>query len=289
MYKTKATSQVDEKTIERLLPYIINRAGAGLLDVVLVMIVAFVFFMFSLSGILNNQQYIDGVEQSKRIIADSHLYDSEGNTFEYDAKKYDEIITYFYSHNNKVLLEQYNDRKQKSGLFDYDGNKYVLKEEANSDEVDKFYTVEYQQARLVLTNSTELREMSLYAINLFVTSLVICLSVSLIVFYLVIPLISKNKSTLAQSLNKIRPVDFKSFTIISNKQVFLRFLVYSFLYFYLPIYAIQMIGGHVIIIDTLLVVFNITNKYNRGLQDLLSFSIMVDSRKYEEGVFNNGE
>ena len=107
---------------------------------------------------------------------------------------------------------------------------------------------------------------------------------ALAVFYLVIPLRTERHQTLGQKVNSIRPVSAEDLFSITKKQILLRFLVFALFYFYLPLLLLFTVGAHAVVLLLLLIVFNITFKYHRGVQDLLSSTMMIDIRKENTGV-----
>ena len=148
---------------------------------------------------------------------------------------------------------------------------------------ETFLTDEYRKACALLAKDPEVRSLSLKGMTMQLTAVFVAFSIALSAFYLVIPLCTRRRQTLGQRLNSIRPADYRTLDPASKKQVVIRFLVFAVFWFYLPAVLLFIIGGHVVVCVAALVIFNITFKYHRGIQDLLSSTIMVDARKESTG------
>ena len=262
--------------------YIASRAGAAIADLLLTVLTAVTLLFLLNRAVLRPLGYEDLRDRTRALYTASGLYDADLEELPYNAKAYDAAVTAYYaSLPDGAGARAYRQAKADSGLFA--GSDGVLREDADAAAAETFLTGEYRKAREALARDPEVRSLSMKGMTMQLTAAFIAFSIALSAFYLVIPLRTRRHQTLGQMLNSIRPADYGSLDPATKKQVLIRFLVFAVFWFYLPAVLLFIIGGHVVVCVAALVIFNITFKYHRGIQDLLSSTIMVDARKEKTG------
>ena len=280
------TIKTTEKDIRKdLEANMVFRAGSGMTDFLIVVIVSIVLFFGAYYGIFPHTQFQDIQDKTYQLYDESRLFDEEYNRYEYDRNKYEEVITYFYTTNqyaiDKQKMAEFGEAKKASGLFMENEGSYVVRENADEEQVKSFYEDQYAKALTFFVNETEVRSLSIRGMSMLVLAAFIAFSICCVIFYLLVPLKSAGHQTAGQKMNNIRPVDYETLGELTKQQVLLRFLVYSIFYYYLPFMLGFMFsaGSLMFMIPIIAMIFNIVNKYHRGIQDVLSNSIMVDARQ----------
>lgn len=291
--KQARAADYDDDLRKSILPFIVNRAGAGLIDLALAVILTTVFMVLAVQGINSHRGHIENVEAYKQVLEQSHLFDSDNEMqrYDYDRNKYEEVITYFYSNDiralNDRMLDEYAEAKRKSALFDE--TDYSLKANASEAEAETFYVAEYEKALSYFAQDPAVQALAKRTAVPWMIALIVSLTAALSIVYLAVPLITVNKVTLGQKFNRLMPVDYETLKPITNKRVVLRFLVFTVLYFFLPLRLFPIFGDQVLLLTVVLIAFNVTYKYHRGLQDLLSFTVVIDGTKRSEALNNEIE
>ncbi len=273
---------------DELKAYIVSRAGSGLLDLLLAAVTAVLLFLAVFLPARKLSFYTDLQDRTRAIYADSGLFGEDLDPLPYDASVYDAAIERYYSSDADAVrngfLEEYRSAAENTGLFEQSSSSRSVRKDADPDAVQSFLSGEYETALKRFSAGAEIRRLSMRGMSVPILIAFLALTVSLLLFYLVIPLKSKQHQTLGQKINAIRPVDYSSLFSISRRQLLIRFLAYVLFYIYLPLFLLFWAGGEAILLFAFPVIFNITFKYHRGVQDLLSSTIMIDIRK--EGMNN---
>lgn len=279
MTDKKAPEVISEQARESLAPFIVTRAGSGLIDLFIVAALTALLALAGLSMIVN-----PALQQSREFYMNSGLYGENMTALELEGEQYDEVLTVFYSSNTRAVrenrLQEYLKAKADSGLFDTDGN---VNSDADAGEVKEFYSQQYELAIRYLDEDPEIRALAQKGMLQVRVIIMICFLLLSIAFYLIIPLKTMRHVTLGQMVNKIKPVDYATLKEITGKQVVLRWVVFVTLYFYVPFTFAQMNGTAAIGILAALVVFNITFRNQRGIHEVLSSTMMIDIRKETGG------
>ena len=266
----------DSDVRDELKAYIVSRAGAAIADLLITVLTAVTLLFLINRAVLRPLGYEDLRERTRALYVASGLYDENLDLLPYSAETYDAAIAAFYGHCPDGA-EAYLRAREQSGLFT--APEGGLRADADAAVAETFLTGEYEKARELLAKDPEVRSLSAKGMTMQLTAVFAAFSAALAGFYLAIPLCTRRRQTLGQRINSIRPADYKTLDPASKKQVVIRFLTFAVFWFYLPAALLFVIGGHVVVCVAALVIFNITFKYHRGIQDLLSSTIMVDARK----------
>ncbi len=254
----------------KLVPFVISRAGGGMIDFGLTLVVTVILFTLVFVLTPSDKGFRKAITDTRSYYQASGLYDESIRAFEYDEETYDKAITVFY---------QNNERAVKDGLIkEYLSAKEDLKNK-DAEGIKAFYSEEYQKALDYLDHDPVIIELMTRGMSTLILIGFTAFTLAVIVFYLIIPLKSFRHQTLGQKINRIKPVDFNTLQGIDKKAVLLRFASYAVLYFYIPYLLFYVIGDLTVGLIAILIVFNITFKYQRGLHDLISMTMMADITK----------
>ena len=219
-------------------PYFITRFGIAFIDLLIVAAITLGMQLLFKNTIFDVFDYSTKVEELREIAKNSGLYVISGTSYvEVDKayteakdrlKEYDPRITYFYTHNDRAIkenkIEEFNNAKIVTNFFDIDSDGNLTpKENIDDSYFIQFYEKQYGLAlEYLMADSTYIIDAS-DTFLIFVLFLLLSISIANIISYLVVPLLSKKKQTLAQMLFKVMVVDYKKDLAMTNKQVVIRF------------------------------------------------------------------
>lgn len=241
-------------------------------------------------------------EKYKERLVDSHLYilkddglcysidiiNNDNSMSEEDYILYLETqLTLFYLDDDFKCsnIDQYIElKKNKEELFKYDSvlNTYIFLDSVDNETKLKFYkeAVTYSIDR-VLANDEKVEEYLNQIMKNGLISLSTSFMLSMFIFFLIIPLISKNRSTIGKYMFKIGLIDLKSKEILSRQQYTLRFIV-----LFLETSISLMCYGGVLLISF---AFTIFTKNNSSLHDFASKSMPINLISYSKIIEEEGE
>ena len=241
-------------------------------------------------------------EKYKERLVDSHLYilkddglcysidiiNNDNSMSEEDYILYLETqLTLFYLDDDFKCsnIDQYIElKKNKEELFKYDSvlNTYIFLDSVDNETKLKFYkeAVTYSIDR-VLANDEKVEEYLNQIMKNGLISLSTSFMLSMFIFFLIIPLISKNRSTIGIYMFKIGLIDLKSKEILSRQQYTLRFIV-----LFLETSISLMCYGGVLLISF---AFTIFTKNNSSLHDFASKSMPINLISYSKIIEEEGE
>ena len=256
---------------------LLRRLAALFIDILVVLLAALIVDSIATTPILNaTTDYDEKYQELNDVLVESHLYkyDSEGYIIVIDDN-YDNNLKYFYEKYDS--LENYYSLKESSGYFDYDDatGEWVKKEDALDKDVKIFYIIAVDQAidNILLEEenvSTLYAHLEAYNLIVFVINLFLGLTIT----FLIVPLLSKDGSTVGMKPFFLQVVEKKNGENATKLQILFRYLIVISLYVLASVYLF----GLPLIISAAIMMFT---KERLSLCDLLCSNYVVDSGKYE--------
>lgn len=281
-------------------PTTIRRIGIAITDFFLFILLFLIFNSYIISPLFaESANYVKTVESYTQRMLDSHLYVKSNNTIvelidTYDDKtdekafylNVDQKITKFYIDfaNDGINIETYNKSKQDSQYFNVVDDEYVIKNEVTIERIRTFFNSEYEKALTLFNNYDDVyldlaRDITMYSIF----TIVISITLSSLILYLIIPLCMKNGETIGKKLFSIGVASAKDGFRVRKSQLVIRYLVFYTLEILVSIIAI----GLPLIVSFSMLVFS---KNGYTIHDYLAATVLVDRKKsviykdYEEFI-----
>lgn len=279
-----------KKDLEQLSrPSLLRRIGSGLLDLLFIFLLLALIELFAATVLFKPLGYFDAQSNIETIFAESGLYVRRNgfNTLISNAldqnktieENYDIPITKFYTENERAKQEgklaEYRKSKLDSNLYKLDGDVLVKSEGVGEETLKTFYEQEYKKAITFLTQDKTYVSAVNKTFNIMVYSIFVSFLISVGTFYFAIPLARKNGETLGQIICKICLMDARNVSRVRKMQVCLRSLTLVVLDFLIPFW-VYIFFGHVTMIPILVTfAMECLMKYNRGVQDWASFTMVI--------------
>lgn len=283
-----------------------KRLISAFLDFVLFIIVFFVLQNFVGTAILNNAtKYPESYQQFVDFQIDTRLYVKEENvikiiynkTFSEGEDKYsyyDDNLTYFYKNYVEATDEYPNpvdrltDAKENSDYFVEQDGTFVFASETTEEQKNSFYKLQIDSANNLLYNNKDFVKIANKVSSYVLGNLFICLFVSALLFYLILPLVFKNGQTLGKKLFTLGLVS-KNDHPLKFYQVLVRFLTFFFIEIVLGLIT----SGITLIISFAILCFT---KEQTALHDYMASTRVVDLKllaveeeNFQEEVLVNEE
>lgn len=290
---------------KRLIEYsgVSKRVFAFLIDILCTLLIAINLNNFVFSNLTKESLGTTVLEQKyKERLEDSHLYilKEDGLCYSIDIINYDNSmneeeyilyldtqLTLFYLDEDFECsnIEQYNElKKNNEDIFKYDNilNTYVYLENVDHEAKLKFYkdAVTYSIDK-VLVNDEQVENYLNQIMRNGLISLSMSFMASMFIFFLIIPMINKNRSTIGKYMFKIGLIDINTKEILSRQQYTLRFIV-----LFLETTISLMCYGGVLLISF---AFTIFTKNNSSLHDFASKSMPINLISYSKFIEEEGE
>ena len=290
---------------KRLIEYsgVSKRVFAFLIDILCTLLIAINLNNFVFSNLTKESLGTTVLEQKyKERLEDSHLYilKEDGLCYSIDIINYDNSmneeeyilyldtqLTLFYLDEDFKCsnIEQYNElKKNNEDIFKYDNilNTYVYLENVDHEAKLKFYkdAVTYSIDK-VLVNDEQVENYLNQIMRNGLISLSMSFMASMFIFFLIIPMINKNRSTIGKYMFKIGLIDMNTKEILSRQQYTLRFIV-----LFLETTISLMCYGGVLLISF---AFTIFTKNNSSLHDFVSKSMPINLISYSKFIEEEGE
>lgn len=290
---------------KRLIEYsgVSKRVFAFLIDILCTLLIAINLNNFVFSNLTKESLGTTVLEQKyKERLEDSHLYilKEDGLCYSIDIINYDNSmneeeyilyldtqLTLFYLDEDFECsnIEQYNElKKNNEDIFKYDNilNTYVYLENVDNEAKLKFYkdAVTYSIDK-VLVNDEQVENYLNQIMRNGLISLSMSFMASMFIFFLIIPMINKNRSTIGKYMFKIGLIDMNTKEILSRQQYTLRFIV-----LFLETTISLMCYGGVLLISF---AFTIFTKNNSSLHDFASKSMPINLISYSKFIEEEGE
>lgn len=267
--------------VRRIIAALIDLFFLGLLFLMLNEYVITPIFKNTTSMIENIQLYRDSLVQTNLYTRDSSngipykITDLKSSLTEneYIEKLDNSLVSFYQLYNNEnINIANYNQSKGDSNYFNYENDTYTKIDVVSNETIITFYEDEYEKA-INLMNKYDDNIINLaYKVNRYnVITISISLFVSIIILYLVIPLIFKDGETLGKKLMGIGIVNLKNGFRIKLSQKIIRFL--SFLIFEV-ILSILLLAIPLIISISMM----FFSKNNMALHDQLAATLCIDKK-----------
>jgi len=289
-----------KKENEVILPLTSRRLVSILVDAFLVFITFMILQTFAIPPLANVIAHVNQTTESYQDrLVESHLYQRiDGKTMKLtetlteEEKKddmntyfnmFDESITFFYTEFTDIedaKVENYYKSKEDSNLFKKNNGIWEIKGNATYDELSQFFKDQYEIALNYLSYDDECltlaRKITLASIFEFLTSL----TVSFLIFFLMFPLIFKERQTLGKKLMSLAVVSRRDGLVAKRSQILVRFLAF---------YLIEILLTFLTLGIPLIVSFSMLffSKERITLHDYLSATLVVDTR--QRPVMHNEE
>lgn len=273
---------------------IFKRIGAFFIDFLCTFLIAINLNNYVVMSLTSNALGTTELkEQYKDRLVESHLYieKEDGLCYSIDIINEDnsmsdeEYIQYldnnlikFYSDEKfecSNIEDYYNLKIEANNIFVYDEDNKIFNylENVTNQEKIKFYKNAVTLAiDKVLYNDLIIIEVTDKIIKNNMYSLIMSFVLSMVIFFLIIPLFSKNCSTIGKYMFKIGVVDINTKQIAQKGQISLRFVVLLF-----EVLLSLMCYGGVLLISFGLTIFT---KNNSSLHDLICKTTLVDLNQY---------
>ena len=287
-----STQPSEEVTNEVILPPTSRRLVSILVDAFLVFVTFLLLQSFVTPYIANALVKTDQVtEEYKSRLVESKLYQmvnggpmklTETLTEEEKKKdmsayfqKLDDSITFFYTEFTdleEAKIENYYKSKEDSGLFVLENEKWETKGSATFQELNQFYEKEYSVALNYFGHDniclTLARKITLASIFEYFFSL----TLPLLIFFLMFPLIFKERQSLGKKLMNLAVVSRKNGLVAKRSQYFVRFLAFYIIEILLTFFTL----GIPLLVSFSMLFFS---KEKNTLHDYLSATLIVDTRQ----------
>lgn len=301
-------NDTDKLNLEIVKASVLTRCGIFVVDLFIVVLITLIFQTWIIAPIGSNiTNYSEKMQLYRETLISSHLYgygeenieqidklfDFEKNSVSDYIAYLDEKITKFYSTFEGMNINDYLNNKKESGLFNIDeNNNYTTKPTILETTYKEFYEDQLLIAISQLNKNDLVLDLSRFNTIFTIITIVSSASISLIIFYLIIPLLFKNGETLGKKLLSVGLVSAKDGFRVKKSQIIIRFLSFYLLEVVLSIFTI----GIPLIISFSLMFFT---KKGTALHDYLSATICVDKKqsviykdydefiKHEELLMNN--
>lgn len=257
---------------------ILRRVGSVLLDGIIAFIIFFTLYSLIVFPCINSfSDYPEQYQIFESELLESRLYEKNANDeLVIIDKEYDERLTYFYT--NYDSIDNYNKLKEDSKLFEYNEltNSYV--EIGSEEDLNQFYVDTLIKARdEILFKKEEVFKAGLRieAYNLIGSAA--CIIPSVILVFLVIPLIFKDRATLAMKMFKLKTVSKHDGDIASRKQIVFKSLSFLIIVVFISLFTFYI----PLVISSLMV---LCTPYRTSLPDLICGTYVVDSAELTKEI-----
>lgn len=238
MEKSSSLNQENQFNLQK--PSLYKRIFSGIIDIIFFLIITLGLELGSFYTVFESLGYRTYIENVQTMYKDSHLFtysDKDGyqalnelNQEDVKPEDYDNAIIYYYSTNEYAIsnnaLEKYNKAKLDSNLYDYVNNEYVLKDAVSEESALKFLTNCYSEALDLFYSNPEFIHDSNASHNIILYGTLIVIILSSSIYYILIPLIIKNRVTLGELMFRFVLVNNVSNTKATIKASLIRNVVF---------------------------------------------------------------
>ena len=274
---------MSKKVITFKKPFLLRRIGASIIDLILVLIVG-IFISFIIGKIYeSNAKYMGYKDTYNYYAVDSGLYNLKyGNKDVEQLNNCNESnVGYFYNFAYPSAKEDYDLMKKNSNLFDYDEKegKYSIKENVTESEINAFYKKAYLEAintyfDKYINEIADAKEAKYYINAYNYINVYISTAISMLLAFLLFPLIFKDGKTLGKLLFRLKIISLKGDFKVTKLQVLFRQLLIILLEYACSIFFISLIYIPLSLIVSFIMM--IASKKQMTLHDILCSTLVVD-------------
>ena len=268
-----------------------QRMFAAIMDIMLAFLFATLLSSFVVSPIIaNSNAYKDNYLIYENGLIATKLYQKDENNsnkltciidltnpdgsiiFNIEKlEEYDEKLIEFYSNYSVDAVERYQNTKAESNIYiKNESNQYVLTESININDAYNFFATSYIDATKYYFEQNEIVNNAYYYLSISSTyALIIPAIISLLICYIVLPIVFKDGQTIAKKLFSLKVVSLKSDKTLNKGQVVLRemfFVIVELVLSYFT-YCIPLIVS---------VVFMLLNKNHLSFHDYIGQTYVID-------------
>ncbi|MCI5745225.1 MAG: RDD family protein [Erysipelotrichaceae bacterium] len=282
-----------EKKITLRKPKWLRRITSAFLDLMIAFILA-LLFSFLTNPIVN--LIYDGEQLYKTycdyaVSTKLYIVDENNNLILNDSIiHYDENLTYFYLHCTDNKIDEYNAKKSESSLFYFDNESQSYLEipydyndvEKRNEHVNFYQPIrDYCLANYIdnyLNSIDDFKKVCALLNKIDYINLLLCSSLSLLVVYLLIPIINKDGNSIGKMAFKLKIISKINIDLKPSKlQIIFRQLVLIVFELLLTISTIGFFGIPLPLVLILSIVLMIFTKYNQTFHDLCCSTIVIDN------------
>ena len=249
-----------------------KRLGAFLLDIFTIILTA--TLLYSLIGqlLVKTDTFKEATKIMNEMKVDSYLfvYNEEDSNITNEIKKedYPNAIKNFYI-DYKNDEDTYHKLMEESNYFNCIDGEYVVKEDVNVADVESFYADLYAKAIVQVTKTEEYMYCYRVNMNFVFYNLFASILLSYLLFILLIPILTKRRTTIGQRVMNLALVNFDTNEFATKTQVAFRAFVILLAEVVISLFSF----GAPIIIS---VGFMIFRSDHASYHDLLSSTKMID-------------
>lgn len=268
----------------------LRRIGAAIIDIMVVLVVFIAMYLIIDPIVTSGNKYQENLKRHSEILVSSGLfeYSVDGVSSVYISKDIDAKITLFLNEHTSDGISYYNELKDKSELFNVDNGVYTFKTDVSESVQNNFYELALTDISSssyfndYLLTFKDAKEVGAYLQSISVVKVMIPLILAMFAYYLAVPLIRKDHSTLGKIMFKLKIYSKKGDLVPSRLQILFRQLIYIFFEIMISIYTMFMFMGIPIplVISLCLVLFS---SYSITFHDLCCSTFVVD----DEVIANN--
>ena len=231
------------------------------------------------NGLLSTQLYQKDENNGQKLTCVIDLLNQDG-TVMFNVEKiseYDEKLVSFYSNYSNEKVEEYQNTKETSNVYIKNAsNEYVVIETVNVNDAYNFFATSYVNATKYFFTQNESVNEAYYVLSLTSTyATIIPTGISLLICYILMPLLFKDGQTIAKKLFSLKVVSLKEDKILTKKQIILRELFFVFVEIVLSYFTYFI----PIIISIL---FVLMNKNHLSLHDYVGQTYVIDTLSVEQ-------
>lgn len=277
---------------EVVLPLTSRRLVSILVDVFLCFITFMILQTFAIPPLVGAITNIDQIAEAyQNRLVESHLYQRvsggtmkiTGTLTEEEKKKdmdayftkLDKEITFFYvdfTNIEEAKIENYYQSKEESGLFEKIGDTWEIKGSATFNELNQFYEEQYDIALNYFSHDDECLTLARKITVVSILEVFLSLTISIVIFFLIFPLIFKERQTLGKKLMGLAVVSRKDGIVAKRRHYLMRFLAFYVIEILLTVFTF----GIPLIVSVSMLFFS---KEKITLHDYLSATLVIDTRQ----------
>ena len=231
------------------------------------------------NGLLSTQLYQKDENNSSKLTCVIDLLNSDGSVmFSVDKiNDYDNNLISFYSNYSSEKVEEYQNTKETSNIYiKNELNEYVLVESVDINEAYSFFSTSYINATKYFFSQNESVNDAYYFLSLTSRySTIIPIGISLLLCYILMPLILKDGQTIAKKLFSLKVISLKEDKQLTKGQIVLRGLFFVFVELVLSyfMYFIPVVIS---------ILFLLINKNHLSLHDYIGQTSVIDALSGEQ-------